>query len=135
MNPELIEVPDGYEPRHWEYEKHPISRFMSKYCYVPPEREQEVFMGLREYVSEDRLILQMSDKIKRTMNFYKDHRSRGFDPGLAADRIRARRDEHAYTIGYIQSLEGDTIETAYDPNTKIIAAEGYPDGPTETMKR
>ncbi|CAF2823860.1 unnamed protein product [Rotaria sp. Silwood2] len=38
----LAEIPEGYEPRHWEYYKHPLRRFMARYVVQPFDERYEI---------------------------------------------------------------------------------------------
>ncbi|CAF3125954.1 unnamed protein product, partial [Rotaria sp. Silwood2] len=40
----LAEIPEGYEPRHWEYYKHPLRRFMARYVVQSFDEHYEIFL-------------------------------------------------------------------------------------------
>ncbi|CAH8563219.1 unnamed protein product [Schistosoma turkestanicum] len=58
---ELTDIPEDYEPRYWEYYKHPITRFIVKYMCQHPQKvyesslaEMDEFRIRRELVDEER---------------------------------------------------------------------------------
>uniref|UniRef100_A0A9N6WZE8 NADH dehydrogenase [ubiquinone] 1 beta subcomplex subunit 5, mitochondrial n=1 Tax=Lynceus sp. MCZ IZ 141354 TaxID=1930659 RepID=A0A9N6WZE8_9CRUS len=40
----LSEIPEGYKPKPWEYEKHPISRFIARYMIMNHQQSYELKM-------------------------------------------------------------------------------------------
>ncbi|CAH8679828.1 unnamed protein product [Schistosoma rodhaini] len=58
---ELTDIPEDYEPRYWEYHKHPITRFIAKYICEHPQKlyestlaELDEFRFTKELVDEER---------------------------------------------------------------------------------
>ena len=127
-NPELIEIPEGYEPRHWEYYKHPVSRWVAKNMYYPMELEHELIMAHQEYKSEAKILRKLASKVDRVMRFYNDHRSKYFTPAIGADYIRKGREEWSGSITAVIGQPSEVYEEAYKDNT-VIAVEGFKDGP------
>lgn len=123
-NPELTEVPDGYEPRHWEYYRHPIARFVARYVFYPPELEDEMVMHATEDVSENAIVRSVQNKVEEAMRFYNDHRSSYFTP-FYAEMFRVARDDEEYGMNFVFSSEGKHYDSAYDPNFNPVPTEGY----------
>uniref|UniRef100_A0A1B6GPS2 NADH dehydrogenase [ubiquinone] 1 beta subcomplex subunit 5, mitochondrial n=1 Tax=Cuerna arida TaxID=1464854 RepID=A0A1B6GPS2_9HEMI len=40
----LAEIPEGYTPKHWEYHRHPITRFIAQYIQSGYQQEYEKYM-------------------------------------------------------------------------------------------
>jgi len=123
-NPVLTEIPEGYEPLPWEYEKHAVSRFCSRYLFYPLEREFEAFLGLHEYNAEARILSMLGKKIDSVMKFYNDHRSKNFIPSFGADYVRKGRDEYGRS-DEVSALPNTMFEPAFDSDTKLVPVEGY----------
>ncbi|OWR41227.1 lethal [Danaus plexippus plexippus] len=47
---QLTPIPPEYVPKHWEYHRHPITRFIARYIHNNPQQEYEKFM---HYIDEE----------------------------------------------------------------------------------
>lgn len=123
-NPELTEIPEGYEPRHWEYYKHPIARWMAKHVYTPMEIEHELQMALLEQISETQIIAKIEKTVDRVMRFHSDSRNRYFRP-FYGEYFRIARDTLDESKTTIMSNENIYYDAAFDPKINPVPIQGY----------
>ncbi|CAB3230774.1 unnamed protein product [Arctia plantaginis] len=76
----LTPIPDGYEPHHWEYHRHPISRFIARYIHNPPQQEYEKFL---HYIDEEKQkikLRKLEKEILRKMAERSDYQAYYYKP-------------------------------------------------------
>ncbi|KAG5453135.1 NADH dehydrogenase [ubiquinone] 1 beta subcomplex subunit 5, mitochondrial [Clonorchis sinensis] len=89
---ELTDIPEGYEPRHWEYHKHPISRFIAKYMSPHPQKTYESFLGQLDDIREQKELIFEDRWLRSSDRTYGDYRGWYFIPANPAGVIRARKE-------------------------------------------
>lgn len=79
----LTETPKDYVPKHWEYFKHPITRFMSRYMYASPQEDYEKMLHALKEDMEKMEIRKLEDKIKQHMHETQDYEAYYYRPVTA----------------------------------------------------
>lgn len=123
-NPELTEIPEDYEPRHWEYFKHPLTRFMAKHLFMPMETEFECKMAQREMESETDVMRRIEKAVDKTIRFYNDHRTRYFSP-VFGEYFRRGRENIESGYPNMVAIGNQFIDRAHEPGFTPVPVEGF----------
>ncbi|XP_023226479.1 NADH dehydrogenase [ubiquinone] 1 beta subcomplex subunit 5, mitochondrial-like [Centruroides sculpturatus] len=91
---ELAEIPEGYEPKHWEYFRHPIQRFFARYIYASPQQIYEKNMHALWEESEKVKWRKLERKVKSLMAERDDYRSWYFIPVEGKYHRYTLKEEH-----------------------------------------
>jgi len=83
---ELREIPDNYEPKHWEYFKHPIEQWFSRYVYDHPAKEYEKMLHQLNVESRKREFRALEKKVRRLMAERGDYKGWYYLP-VNAERV------------------------------------------------
>ncbi|XP_052862923.1 NADH dehydrogenase [ubiquinone] 1 beta subcomplex subunit 5, mitochondrial [Anopheles cruzii] len=96
----LTETPADYTPKHWEYHRHPISRFIARYLLPNPQQEYEKMLH-HLYEEEEKAHIRALEKaVRAKMAERHDYQSYYYRPAIgkyhrvakeAADELEALR--------------------------------------------
>jgi len=87
----LTPTPEGYEPEHWEYHRHPITRFLARYIYGSPQKDYEKTCFAIWEADQIRKIRILEKMVWDRMEKRVDYRYGYFTPFETFD-IRERRE-------------------------------------------
>ena len=80
---QLTEIPEGYVPKHWEYHKHPISRFLSRYIYPSPQQEYEKALHHLYEENEKAQLRELEAQVRQKMAERSDYQAYFYRPAIA----------------------------------------------------
>ncbi|CAG5127987.1 unnamed protein product [Candidula unifasciata] len=71
---ELSDIPEGYEPKEWEYYKSPIKRWFAKYVYNEPQKDYEKTMHYLHQQREARYWRMLEKKVRQLQSDRQDYK-------------------------------------------------------------
>ncbi|XP_050348128.1 NADH dehydrogenase [ubiquinone] 1 beta subcomplex subunit 5, mitochondrial [Nymphalis io] len=77
---QLSPIPEGYEPKHWEYHRHPITRFIARYIHNNPQQEYEKFMHYIDEEAQKAKMIALEKEIRRKMAERQDYQAYYYRP-------------------------------------------------------
>merc|ERR1711976_113456 len=72
---ELQEIPEGYEPKHWEYHCHPVTQIMAKYFYWGPVAKHEVYLHNLKFEQDRAKMNKLEEKVRLLMSKNADYKA------------------------------------------------------------
>jgi len=90
----LAEIPEGYRPEFWEYQRLPVTRFFAKHLYVETQRYYEAKMGYLYSESEKVIMNRIKDQVRNVMEARKDYEAWYFQPMYLGKKSRIAREHY-----------------------------------------
>ncbi|XP_055913211.1 NADH dehydrogenase [ubiquinone] 1 beta subcomplex subunit 5, mitochondrial [Eupeodes corollae] len=98
----LTEIPEGYTPKYYETQKHPISRFIARYIFPSPQQEYEKMCHHLYEENEKAQIRELEKRVRAKMSERNDYKAYYYRPAIAKyHRISKEAADH------LESLRGD----------------------------
>ncbi|XP_026321689.1 NADH dehydrogenase [ubiquinone] 1 beta subcomplex subunit 5, mitochondrial [Hyposmocoma kahamanoa] len=79
---QLTPIPEGCTPKHWEYHRHPITRFIARYIHNSPQQEYEKFCHFIDEEAQKAKIRALEKEIVRKMAERHDYQAYYYRPLL-----------------------------------------------------
>jgi len=99
----LAEIPEGYEPKKWEYFRSPVTRWFAKYCMTSPQQTYERNLHYINLMEEKRRMRLLQWKVDRLMRERGDYPNYYTNKTFLSRYVRDNQREHEY----IDSTTGD----------------------------
>ncbi|TPP67221.1 NADH dehydrogenase [ubiquinone] 1 beta subcomplex subunit 5 mitochondrial [Fasciola gigantica] len=90
---ELADIPEGHEPRYWEYHRHPITRFIAKHILQHPQKVYEVALGQIADKQEQLELVEEERWFRRSQRIHGDYRGWYFIPSSPVGVVRGRKEQ------------------------------------------
>ncbi|XP_035907593.1 NADH dehydrogenase [ubiquinone] 1 beta subcomplex subunit 5, mitochondrial [Anopheles stephensi] len=98
----LTETPADYTPKHWEYHRHPITRFIARYILPNPQQEYEKMLHHIYEENEKAQIRALEKEVRAKMAERNDYQSYYYRPAIGKYHRVAKE-----AAEKLESLRGD----------------------------
>ncbi|KAJ8921621.1 hypothetical protein NQ315_010530 [Exocentrus adspersus] len=98
----LSEIPEGYEPKYWEYYRHPVTRFIARYIFNSPQQDYEKYLAFIFMEDERRKLRKLTKEVKRKIAERNDYQAYFYRPVLAKYHRVSRE-----AADYLETIRGD----------------------------
>lgn len=87
----LTDTPENYEPTYYEYERHPVTRWLCWLVDKHPRYDHERRMDLFNHEAEKVMLRRIEKQVRAVMQVRGDHKSFYYQPNWQAKTDRVRR--------------------------------------------
>ncbi|XP_015513916.1 NADH dehydrogenase [ubiquinone] 1 beta subcomplex subunit 5, mitochondrial [Neodiprion pinetum] len=98
----LQEIPEGYVPKHWEYYRNPISRFLSRYIFTSHQQDYEKALHFLWEENEKTKLRHLEERVLNLMKDRTDYQAWYYRPGIAKYHRYSRK-----ALEEINSMDGE----------------------------
>ncbi|XP_034951766.1 NADH dehydrogenase [ubiquinone] 1 beta subcomplex subunit 5, mitochondrial [Chelonus insularis] len=85
---QLAPIPEGYVPKHWEYERHPITRFFARYLLTSEQQEYEKNLHFLWAEQERRKLRMLETQVNELIQNRVDYQHQYYLPYTNAKYVR-----------------------------------------------
>ncbi|XP_045117094.1 NADH dehydrogenase [ubiquinone] 1 beta subcomplex subunit 5, mitochondrial-like [Portunus trituberculatus] len=99
---QLAPTPEDYTPKHWEYHRHPISRFLARYFYTSHQEDYEKYLHFIYEENEKKQMRLIEKKVKQLMAEREDTRAHFYRPILTKyhKKVKEEYEEMQHERGF-----------------------------------
>jgi len=93
----LAEIPEGYRPEYYEYQKHPVTRILARYAFNDPQQYYEAKMGVLNYEVERMMLNRIKEQTQNVMRARNDYEAWFYWPIMKGKFARRMREKYMWT--------------------------------------